>query len=155
MTHWINLSFSLFIAMGRKVYRNETRFPRVVPAQIMGMPCETIDLSDSGISFQLADHAADLPLGENLAGCLLCDDLKIPFTSQLIRKIDDEGRYAGNIFVRGDEMPAYLHLVYDQPNRALPTENDQWMTSFDILGMNLEKRLENLERRLRSFTTRD
>ena len=155
LMHWINLSFSLFIAMGRKVYRNETRFPRVVPAQIMGMPCETIDLSDSGISFQLADHAADLPLGENLAGCLLCDDLKIPFTSQLIRKIDDEGRYAGSIFVRGDEMPAYLHLVYDQPNRALPTENDQWITSFDILGMNLEKRLENLERRLRSFTTRD
>ncbi len=52
-------------------------------------------------------------------------------------------------------MPAYLHLVYDQPNQALPTENDQWITSFDILGMNLEKRLENLERRLRNFTTRD
>ncbi|MCD5440277.1 glycosyltransferase [Lactobacillus delbrueckii subsp. lactis] len=166
LMHWINLSFAVFIAMGRQVFRQQTRFPRKIAGTIKGAgEMETIDISDTGLSFQLRDkNAPVLSAGEKLAGKLhLSDDLikernfqspdqTLDFDLTIVRKIDDQGSYAATVTPADSSLPGWLHLVYDQYNQAVPEEYDRWMTTFDILGMNARKRLEKIEWHLRRFT---
>ncbi len=168
LMHWINLSFAVFIAMGRQVFRQQTRFPRKIAGTIKGAgEMETIDISDTGLSFQLRDkNAPVLSAGEKLAGKLhLSDDLikernfqspdqTLDFDLTIVRKIDDQGRYAATVTPADSSLPGWLHLVYDQHNQAVPEEYDRWMTPFDILGMNARKRLEKIEWHLRRRFTR-
>lgn len=168
LMHWINLSFAVFIAMGRQVFRQQTRFPRKIAGTIKGAgEIETIDISDTGLSFQLRDkNAPVLSAGEKLAGKLhLSDDLikernfqspdqTLDFDLTIVRKIDDQGRYAATVTPADSSLPGWLHLVYDQHNQAVPEEYDRWMTPFDILGMNARKRLEKIEWHLRRRFTR-
>jgi cellulose synthase (UDP-forming) len=168
LMHWINLSFAVFIAMGRQVFRQQTRFPRKIAGTIKGAgEMETIDISDTGLSFQLRDkNAPVLSAGEKLAGKLhLSDDLikernfqspdqTLDFDLTIVRKIDDQGRYAATVTPADSSLPGWLHLVYDQHNQAVPEEYDRWMTPFDILGMNARKRLDKIEWHLRRRFTR-
>lgn len=168
LMHWINLSFAVFIAMGRQVFRQQTRFPRKIAGTIKGAgEMETIDISDTGLSFQLRDkNAPVLSAGEKLAGKLhLSDDLikernfqspdqTLDFDLTIVRKIDAQGRYAATVTPADSSLPGWLHLVYDQHNQAVPEEYDRWMTPFDILGMNARKRLEKIEWHLRRRFTR-
>lgn len=168
LMHWINLSFAVFIAMGRQVFRQQTLFPRKIAGTIKGAgEMETIDISDTGLSFQLRDkNAPVLSAGEKLAGKLhLSDDLikernfqsqdqTLDFDLTIVRKIDDQGRYAATVTPADSSLPGWLHLVYDQHNQAVPEEYDRWMTPFDILGMNARKRLEKIEWHLRRRFTR-
>ncbi|MFV4957716.1 glycosyltransferase family 2 protein [Lactobacillus delbrueckii subsp. allosunkii] len=168
LMHWINLSFAVFIAMGRQVFRQQTRFSRKIAGTIKGAgEMETIDISDTGLSFQLRDkNAPVLSAGEKLAGKLhLSDDLikernfqspdqTLDFDLTIVRKIDDQGRYAATVTPADSSLPGWLHLVYDQHNQAVPEEYDRWMTTFDILGMNARKRLEKIEWHLRRRFTR-
>ena len=168
LMHWINLSFAVFIAMGRQVFRQQTRFPRKIAGTIKGAgEMETIDISDTGLSFQLRDkNAPVLSAGEKLAGKLhLSDDLikernfqspdqTLDFDLTIVRKIDDQDRYAATVTPADSSLPGWLHLVYDQHNQAVPEEYDRWMTPFDILGMNARKRLEKIEWHLRRRFTR-
>lgn len=168
LMHWINLSFAVFIAMGRQVFRQQTRFPRKIAGTIKGAgEMETIDISDTGLSFQLRDkNAPVLSAGEKLAGKLhLSDDLikernfqspdqTLDFDLTIVRKIDDQGRYAATVTPADSSLPGWLHLVYDRHNQAVPEEYDRWMTPFDILGMNARKRLEKIEWHLRRRFTR-
>lgn len=168
LMHWINLSFAVFIAMGRQAFCQQTRFPRKIAGTIKGAgEMETIDISDTGLSFQLRDkNAPVLSAGEKLAGKLhLSDDLikernfqsqdqTLDFDLTIVRKIDDQGRYAATVTPADSSLPGWLHLVYDQHNQAVPEEYDRWMTPFDILGMNARKRLEKIEWHLRRRFTR-
>ncbi|KNZ38031.1 glycosyl transferase [Lactobacillus delbrueckii] len=168
LMHWINLSFAVFIAMGRQVFRQQTRFPRKIAGTIKGAgEMETIDISDTGLSFQLRDkNAPVLTAGEKLAGRLhLSDDLikernfqssdqTLDFDLTIVRKIDDQGRYAATVTPADSSLPGWLHLVYDQHNQAIPEKYDRWMTPFDILGTNARKRLEKIEWHLRRRFTR-
>ena len=126
-----------------------------------------MDISDPGLSFQLRDkNAPVLSAGEKLAGRLhLSDDLikernfqssdqTLDFDLTIVRKIDDQGRYAATVTPADSSLPGWLHLVYDQHNQAVPEEYDRWMTPFDILGMNARKRLEKIEWHLRRRFTR-
>ncbi|MCI1707323.1 MAG: glycosyltransferase [Lactobacillus delbrueckii] len=168
LMHWINLSFSVFIAMGRQVFRQQTRFPRKITGMINGVgEMETIDISDTGLSFRFKEK--DVPIlkaGQKLTGKLfLSDDLvkghnfrpedqSLDFDLTIVRKIDDEGRYAATAKTAAASLPGWLHLVYDQHNQAVPEEYDRWMTPFDILGMNARKRLEKIEWHMRRHFTR-
>lgn len=168
LMHWINLSFAVFIAMGRQVFRQQTRFQRIIAGTIKGVgEMETIDISDTGLSFQLRDkNAPVLSAGEKLTGKLLLSDELIKernfrpqdqtleFDLTIVRKIDDQGRYAATATPADSSLPGWLHLVYDQHNQAVPKEYDRWMTPFDILGMNAGKRLEKIEWHLRRRFTR-
>jgi cellulose synthase (UDP-forming) len=168
LMHWINLSFAVFIAMGRQVFRQQTRFLRIIAGTIKGVgEMETIDISDTGLSFQLRDkNAPVLSAGEKLTGKLLLSDELIKernfrpqdqtleFDLTIVRKIDDQGRYAATATPADSSLPGWLHLVYDQHNQAVPKEYDRWMTPFDILGMNARKRLEKIEWHLRRRFTR-
>lgn len=168
LMHWINLSFAVFIAMGRQVFRQQTRFLRIIAGTIKGVgEMETIDISDTGLSFQLRDkNAPVLSAGEKLTGKLLLSDELIKernfrpqdqtleFDLTIVRKIDDQGRYAATATPVDSSQPGWLHLVYDQHNQAVPKEYDRWMTPFDILGMNARKRLEKIEWHLRRRFTR-
>lgn len=168
LMHWINLSFAVFIAMGRQVFRQQTRFPRKITGTINGVgEMETIDISDTGLSFRFKEK--DVPVlkaGQKLTGeLLLSDDLvkgrnfrpedqSLDFDLTIVRKIDDEGRYAATANPAAASLPGWLHLVYDQHNQAVPEEYDRWMTTFDILGMNARKRLEKIEWHMRRRFTR-
>ena len=168
LMHWINLSFAVFIAMGRQVFRQQTRFPRKITGIINGVgEMETIDISDTGLSFRFKEK--DVPIlkaGQKLTGeLLLSDDLvkgrnfrpedqSLDFDLTIVRKIDDEGRYAATAKPAAASLPGWLHLVYDQHNQAVPEEYDRWMTPFDILGMNARKRLEKIEWHMRRRFTR-
>ena len=128
---------------------------------------ETIDISDTGLSFRFKEK--DVPIlkaGQKLTGeLLLSDDLvkgrnfrpedqSLDFDLTIVRKIDDEGRYAATAKPAAASLPGWLHLVYDQHNQAVPEEYDRWMTPFDILGMNARKRLEKIEWHMRRRFTR-
>ena len=168
LMHWINLSFAVFIAMGRQVFRQQTRFPRKITGIINGVgEMETIDISDTGLSFRFKEK--DVPIlkaGQKLTGeLLLSDDLvkgrnfrpedqSLDFDLTIVRKIDDQGRYAATVTPADSSLPGWLHLVYDQHNQAVPEEYDRWMTPFDILGMNARKRLEKIEWHMRRRFTR-
>lgn len=168
LMHWINLSFAVFIAMGRQVFRQQTRFLRKITGTINGVgEMETIDISDTGLSFRFKEK--DVPVlkaGQKLTGeLLLSDDLvkgrnfrpedqSLDFDLTIVRKIDDEGRYAATAKPAAASLRGWLHLVYDQHNQAVPEEYDRWMTPFDILGMNARKRLEKIEWHMRRRFTR-
>ena len=168
LMHWINLSFAVFIAMGRQVFRQQTRFPRKITGIINGVgEMETIDISDTGLSFRFKEK--DVPIlkaRQKLTGeLLLSDDLvkgrnfrpedqSLDFDLTIVRKIDDQGRYAATVTPADSSLPGWLHLVYDQHNQAVPEEYDRWMTPFDILGMNARKRLEKIEWHMRRRFTR-
>lgn len=128
---------------------------------------ETIDISDTGLSFRFKEK--DVPIlkaGQKLTGeLLLSDDLvkgrnfrpedqSLDFDLTIVRKIDDQGRYAATVTPADSSLPGWLHLVYDQHNQAVPEEYDRWMTPFDILGMNARKRLEKIEWHMRRRFTR-
>ncbi len=168
LMHWINLSFAVFIAMGRQVFRQQTRFPREITGMINEVgEMETIDISDTSLSFRFKEK--DVPIlkaGQKLTGKpFLSDDLVkgrnfrpedqcLDFDLTIVRKIDDEGRYAATAKPAAACLPGWLHLVYDQHNQAVPEEYDRWITPFDILGMNTRKRLEKIEWHMRRRFTR-
>lgn len=155
LMHWINLTLALFVSLGRPVYRKQPRFLRKVEGKLnSGEKFETIDLSDNGMSFEFTDRVKRLEPGSTVLGQLMGDGQQINFRAEIVRRIDQR-RYATKIFVDPKDMNKYDHLVYNRPNRALPTEYDSWITVFDLIQLNLEKRLENMERRLRKFTTKE
>lgn len=168
LMHWINLSFAVFIAMGRHVYRQQTRFSRRITGEITGIGAmETIDISDTGLSFKMKKiPETPLPLDQHLTGQLhLTDELlkkrnfraedqNLDLDLKIVRKIDDQGRYAAIAKPQKSSRRGWLHLVYDQHNRSVPQEYDRWKTPFDILGMNTRKRLEQVEWYLRRRFTR-
>lgn len=161
LMHFMNLSFCLFIALGRPIYRKSERFVRKLPATIQlegskeWLPIQTVDVSDDGLSFQLLDAKTVLSLHQPFIMKLAYHDLAIQLRGEVVRQIKtDEGVQCSGATVQPQNLSSqngYFQIIYDGYNQLLPTQQDTWITPFDALNMNLIQRAQNLQRRLSFF----
>lgn len=158
LMHFINLSFCLFIAMGRPVYRKSERFLRQIDGDVWlnnsWYGIRTNDASEGGLSFCLTSHNRDinhisLQMGRSVK-------VRLQSTDQMIRldgKIRRISQYKNNLAYsielttpNGNARNHYLQLIYNGFNDTLPLTQDTWISPFDELYTNVMIRLQKLER---------
>lgn len=158
LMHFINLSFCLFIASGRTVYRASERFDREIMGRIKVQQTwydiKTHDISEGGFSFSFfPKNVTGLKQGDVTTVMLYHEGHPVPLKSTIMRTSqgpDGEMRYsvkAALVDANQQEGDHYLQLVYDGDNGLLPKEQDTWITPFDELYINVTQRLRNFERR--------
>jgi cellulose synthase (UDP-forming) len=157
--HFINLSFCVFISMKRDINRKSERFIRHAKGKVK-MPdtgvwedFTTRDVSDGGFSFDFDDASVRLKYGDMIEGILYHKDAPIHFKSKVVRAVEREPVWYG-VTIKIDktqEQDHYLQLVYDGRNAFLSTLQDDWMTPFDELHLNVIMRLKDLERSVTQF----
>mgnify|MGYP000843654891 CR=1 FL=1 len=159
LTHFINLTFCLFIASGRQLFRSTERFSRslsgVVQLGRVDINIQTIDLSDTALKFKLVDVQTSLiGVGEAHTVTLQVPNEKpIILQGTILRVFSlDDGVYAVMQLQEQDQTPeqlnAYLRLVYDGANANLTSEQDKWITPLDELWLNVMHRVENWRKRV-------
>lgn len=166
LMHFVNLSFCLFIAMGRPVYRKSERFLRLVTGDVWAenrwLPLRTHDISEGGLSFSLI-----LPADKKIAKQLqrgttvkLRLQTKFRFVTLKGKIMRLSGRQAEQVYSVQLLEPSdvnrnyYLELIYNGFNKTLPLNQDAWITPFDELYTNLMVRVKKFERQI-SRLTRD
>ncbi|MCC7667769.1 glycosyltransferase [Liquorilactobacillus satsumensis] len=160
LMHFINLSFCLFTALARPIYRKNERFIRKVTGKISikGLNekygIETCDVSEKGISFKITDSRVKLKTNTDFEGIIYYNMSSIHFSGKIIREIKNNELeiYAAKIYISGkDEKNHYLQLIYNGENRYLPREQDMWVTPLDELGLNLTMRIKSFKQGLHSL----
>ncbi|XRF77296.1 PilZ domain-containing protein [Pediococcus acidilactici] len=159
--HFINLSFCLFISMKRDIHRRSERFIRHAKGRMQlangkWADFKTRDVSDGGFSFELDDDQNQLEMGTETTGIIYYKNYPIHFKSKVVRVVDTEPKWYGvtvNIEDRKDQ-DYYLELTYDGENKFLSKEQDNWLTPFDQLHLNVILRLKELERSATRFMRR-
>ncbi|WIL72797.1 PilZ domain-containing protein [Pediococcus acidilactici] len=117
---------------------------------------KTRDVSDGGFSFELDDDQNQLEMGTETTGIIYYKNYPIHFKSKVVRVVDTEPKWYGvtiNIEDRKDQ-DYYLELTYDGENKFLSKEQDNWLTPFDQLHLNVILRLKELERSATRFMRR-
>jgi len=164
LMHFINLSFCLFIAMGRPVYRKTERFSRQIDGDIwLGnswQDMRTNDASEGGLSFRLSGDTRDLEHSQLLQGQNV--KLRLPsygqyvnLTGKIMRVSHYNADFAYSVQLtvpNGDDRNHYLQLIYNGFNDTLPLTQDTWISPFDELYTNVMIRLQKLERRVSRLT---
>ncbi|WP_125767656.1 glycosyltransferase family 2 protein [Lapidilactobacillus wuchangensis] len=178
LMHFINLSFCLFIAMGRPVYRKSERFSRQIqgtiqlvtkwlPNQSVGqaessqneyeqyrwLPIQTLDVSEGGLSFFFKSSADDEQLEESEVVPIKLQtnrqNVALKIKIMRISQGDNQLEYSGQIVdLNAADRNQYFQLIYDGFNDNLPLTQDNWVSPFDELYMNIILRLKKVERRL-------
>ncbi|WP_125764714.1 glycosyltransferase family 2 protein [Companilactobacillus hulinensis] len=154
VTHFINLSFCMFVSMKRNIYRKSERFARQIPGkvQIPGTDewadFKTRDVSEGGFSFEFNDPKIHLEENQDFNGILYHDDTPFDFTSRVVRVINQEPVwYAVTIKIKEDAgQNHYLELIHDGDNTLLPKAQDNWITPLDELHLNFVMHMKNIER---------
>lgn len=148
MSHLINLTFSLYIALGRQINRKSERFARSVTGlvktgQDVSSSIQTVDISDKGLSFIKSEGIA-LHVGEKITIKLDYGTQKIDFMG-IVRVGYDENKYGISIEkITSENQDRLYHLIYNGKNMLLPWEQDSWMTIYDALLLNIRLRLKNI-----------
>lgn len=153
--HFINLSFCLFIVLGRGVYRRSERFARKVDGEVV-LPdgqeahIHTDDVSDGGFSFTFTTDGAKLAVGQQFAATFYYKHHPLHVRGAVVRKTQDKRPLYGVVLrdLRQADYNYYLQLTYDGENELLPEEQDRWITPFDELYMNFVLRFRTLDRQL-------
>ena len=158
ISNFINLSFCLFISMGRQVYRKSERFKRRASGQLhLGPALKVIlthDISEGGLSFAAVSDADEPHLHAGDAVRLTLYHGRTPLdlrgTVTRVQPTDQAPIYS----IKTAKMDRttqnhYLQLVYDGENELLPAEQDTWITVFDELYLNVVMRGRKLQQRLR------
>ncbi len=157
LTHFVNLTFCLFIASGRPFLRNAERFGRQVKGQLevgrLVVPLETVDMADHGVKFITPTMKSKVvEAGQHIALDLTgTDGVPIQVHGLVVRVIELKGQfnYAVRLTDTGrnvDEQNEYLHLIYDGFNGTLSVEQDRWITPLDELWMNIALRFEQWQK---------
>lgn len=160
--HFINLSFCLFIVLGRDIYRTSERFARQVKGRVKAdgttrwIDITTEDISEGGFSFVPTSNQLKLPKGTEFSGILYHQKTPVHFSGRIVRVIKDaQTSYGATIkIMEQDDKNHYLQIIYDGENKLLPKEQDSWITPLDEIHMNLILRLKKLERRLNGLVHR-
>lgn len=160
VTHFINLSFCLFISMKRNIYRKSERFAREATGKI-NIPntdkwatFKTKDVSEGGFSFLFDDQKIKLKQNQQFTGILYHEGTPIEFHSRVVRVVENEPVwYAVTIQVKSvQNQNHYLELIHDGDNSLLPKAQDNWITPLDELHLNFIMHLRNIERSLMRLT---
>ncbi|RRG18894.1 glycosyltransferase [Weissella viridescens] len=164
LTHFINLTFCLFIASGRPLFRSNERFSRSFDGTMqlgrLTIDLQTVDLSDTAIKFKLRHVQTSLIKPGEMHTITLYDndDEALPLQGRILRVFDLDGVQHGVIqILEADQLPehlnAYLRIVYDGSNANLTDEQDKWITPLDELWLNLMNRFENWRKRMNRHLT--
>ncbi|WP_125766375.1 glycosyltransferase family 2 protein [Lapidilactobacillus wuchangensis] len=158
--HFINLSFCIFIATKRDIYRKSERFPRVTSGSLTNgatgqqLNFTTRDVSEGGFSLQLTANQETLTVGQQFQGTMLRHQTPIHFDCQVVRAVttDEVPWYAMTIKITDfRSQNQYLELIHNGGNQLLPKAQDSWITPLDELHMNVILRLKKIERDLMHF----
>ncbi|MGA3410007.1 glycosyltransferase family 2 protein [Lactiplantibacillus pentosus] len=160
LMHFINLSFCLFLAMGRPVYRKTERFARQVNGLVQNrntwLPLTTIDTSEGGLSFTLTTPDCNaFHLGQRIHLRLTPANQPAINLIGTVRRISDDRDTVYSVQLNapiGKTRNQYLQLIYNGFNAALPQQQDTWITLFDELYINIMVRVKELKRRLSRLT---
>lgn len=148
LSHLINLTFSVYIALGRQINRKSERFARSVnglvkTGQDVISSIQTVDISDKGLSF-IKSEATALHVGEKITIKLNYGTQKIDFMG-IVRVSYDENKYGISIEkITLENQNRLYHIIYNGKNMLLPWEQDSWMTIYDALLLNIRLRLKNI-----------
>lgn len=157
LMHFINLSFCLFLSMGRPVYRKTERFNRQVNGLVRvrdtWQPLTTSDMSEDSLSFNLnTPDNVTFQLGQQLHLRLTRpgqSTITLIGTMCQISNEDHDAVYSVQLNApNGTTRNQYLQLIYNGFNNTLPQQQDTWITTFDELYINVTIRLEKMKRRI-------
>jgi len=155
--HLINVTFCIFLASGRPVYRGSERFDRKYDGSVFLSDkvyiIETVNVSEKGLLFitpstdELITHA-----GQEIKIKIAYKDEFAEVVGQIVRVIDVDGQHQYAVELKEDAMDhassdTYLQIIYDGYNLVLPEEQDEWITPIDALYSNIANRFENMIRR--------
>lgn len=148
LLHFVNLTFSIFIALNRPNYRNSERFARDTAGEIyVADEKETHkimidDMSESGILFHFAAAEDDMAVNQDFSGILYYENQPIEISGTVIRILIENKvtLYGATVLTSPEQADHYLQLIYDGSNKLLPSEQDGWITPFDTLQINLQIR---------------
>lgn len=155
--HIINLTFAIFCAFGRPIYRSSERFTvdeaMVVEVDDDSYQVRVCDISETGISFY-TNLPLYLPKEKELTLNLQSRDYHARVKGHVIRvfAIDNGWRYG----VQFSEVPEadkreFYQYIYDRVNHNLPKEKDPWMTTWDDLFENFSQRFQSNERPISAY----
>ncbi|WP_155287836.1 glycosyltransferase family 2 protein [Lacticaseibacillus zhaodongensis] len=154
LTHLINLSFCLFIAMGRPVFRRSERFVRRLKGKLRfadGSTAEimTDNVSEGGVAFSFTDATrATLKPGTPVVIVLKHGDRDVELSGKIVRQWRDDGKdyYSTTVTAQdADSRNHMLQIIYDGSNRNLSTKQDRWITPFDELMLNFSHRFKRID----------
>lgn len=159
ITHLINLTFCIFIALGRNIYRRGERFERKETGYVFDdrlnkwLEITTIDISDNGLSFVVKDNSLKMNLDNTLKLKLRYKNKDIDFFGKITRvfEYDEKIGFGVLIDITDEAKNYYYQLIYDGQNTYLPTKQDQWMTLSDVIMKNVAIRLEKIQQCLKNY----
>ncbi|SYW02558.1 Glycosyltransferase (modular protein) [Oenococcus oeni] len=147
LTHLFNLTFAIFICIRRPIYRKFERFKLntdcLIKQRGRKFKLKTNDVSESGISV-ISNHPIYLNPNLPVTVVIRRNRYQAKFKCDLIRVASDNNTwtYAFKIVkFKKKSFNEYLQIIYDGFNNYLPTERDQWLTAWDVLLINISKRL--------------
>lgn len=147
LNHLFNLTFAVLFFLGRPLYRKTERFLAEIPIKVSyeGQEYElmTQNISESGLSFA-ATKPYYFPEDAVLQLELVKGKYKVLLKGKIARVISQEDQWTYGIKL--EEMSEetyleYLQIIYDGFNRSLPMFFDPWITPFDRIFDNIQKRL--------------
>lgn len=154
MYHIVNLTFAIFCAIGRPIYRNSERFivdePMVIDVDGESYDVRVCDISETGISFS-SPLPLYLPKTKELTLHLQSRNYRALAKGHVVRVVvNDEAkgwRYGVQFTsVEKADIRQFYQYIYDRINHNLPTKKDSWMTTWDDLLENFNQRFQSNER---------
>lgn len=157
--HFINLSFCVFISLGRDIFRNSERFGRNISGKAylkdeVYHDIVTEDISEGGFSFHFNENINKLHQGQSFRVILYHKKFPVHIDCRLVRvtEANDNTTYGVVITdIIGKDKNHYLQLVYDGENTLLPSEQDSWVTPLDELNLNLTMRLKHWDQKFHKY----
>lgn len=144
--HIINLTFAIFVTIGRPIYRSDERFLVNDNARVKLLdtwyPITLHDVSENGLSFI---SSPPLYIKDKCTIEIKNIDETFLIDCRVIRVFqkDDQWLYGMRITQPSEEIKRkYLQFVFSGPNGYLTDHRNAWITVMDDLTENIVRRLE-------------
>lgn len=143
----INLMYALFFLLGRTYHR---AFERIKASERVEIHfdnhiilAQTVDLSEGGFAFVL-DHPDYIPSNQSVSFEIKNERYQANLEGKVLHVKEMEKKWIYGIqltMIDDENLRQYRQLVYDRMH-SLPQKLNVWMTAFDDLLNNMNKRVE-------------
>lgn len=146
LNHLFNLTFAVLFFLGRPFHRKTERFSATYSIEVrygeISYELETKNISERGLSF-VTDKPLYFPENTTLSFVVRKSEYQASLEGKVIRVISEREQWVYGVIL--NEIPEkeylqYLQIIYDGFNRSLPKFRDPWMTPFDHLFDNIQRR---------------
>jgi cellulose synthase (UDP-forming) len=146
LTHLFNLTFSVLFYLGRPIYRKAERFlfeeKVVVSYNEMQYHLMTKNVSETGLSF-VSNQPLYFPENIPLNFLVTHKGYQAKLTGKIVRVTKEQNQWVYGVHldeISEKEYLQYLQIIYDGFNQSLPKYRNPWVTPFDRLIDNIQKR---------------